>query len=143
MEKAEVKWIGKMGFVARGDSNHRIALDTVTEYGGEDAGVRPLELLLMSLGGCTGMDVVSILRKMKVNFQDFKVTVEAERTDEHPRIYHKIDLRYVVSGDDVPEDKLKKAIELSQDRYCAVTAMLRQTVELTYSYEIASRGGGD
>lgn len=143
METAEVKWTGKMGFVGKGDSNHSIVMDTEPRVGGENTAVRPMELILLGLAGCTGMDVVSILRKMRIDFDRFRVQVQAERAEEHPKVYKKIRLNYTIKGVDIPEDKFKRAIELSQDRYCSVTAMLRQTAELTHSYQIVEKGGED
>lgn len=141
MERAVVRWTEKMAFVGKGESNHSIVMDTEPRVGGEDAAVRPMELILLALAGCTGMDVVSILRKMRVDFDSFRIEVEAERSEEHPKVYESIGLRYIIAGDEIPEDRFARAIELSQDRYCPVTAMLRQTVELTHSFEIAAKGG--
>jgi putative redox protein len=94
-----------------------------------------MELVLVALGGCTGMDVVSILGKMKVKFTDFKISITAEEKEEYPKIFKKIHIKYLIYGD-VPEDKVKKAIELSQTRYCSVSGILRKSAEVTYEYEI-------
>lgn len=141
INRAQVKWITGLAFVGNGDSNHSVVMDTKPEVGGEDTAVRPMELILLGLVGCTGMDVVSLLKKMRVDFDSFRVEVEAERADEHPKVYKSMKLHYIIEGDDIPEDKFKRAIELSQDRYCPASAMLRKVAELTHSYTIAGRQG--
>jgi putative redox protein len=125
-----------MQFVGNSESGHAVLLDAAPGVGGSDTAPRPMELLLISLGGCTGMDVVSILRKMRVEWDRFEVLLEAERAPEHPKVFTKIHLTYRIWGSDIPEDKLKKAIDLSQERYCSVTAMLGKSAEITYGYEV-------
>ncbi len=117
------------------DSNHWVPMDGPPKFGGENGAIRPKELLLLSLAGCTGSDVISILTKMRQNYTRFEVHVDAEMADEHPKVYTKIHITYKVWGD-VKEENLVKAINLSQDVYCAVSAMLRKAVEITHSYEI-------
>lgn len=135
MITAKAKWVEGMQFVGRAPSGHAIILDTTESVGGTDSGVRPMELLLVSLAGCTGMDVISILRKMRISFVDFEVEVHSEKSKEYPKIYEQIELVYRITGD-VPEDKLEKAINLSQERYCGVSAMLGKATTLTHRYEI-------
>ncbi|MBC8313243.1 MAG: OsmC family protein [Candidatus Cloacimonetes bacterium] len=132
--KAEVKYIDNLQFSAVADSNHSIILDADKNLS-LDQGSRPKELLLMGLAGCTAMDVVSILKKMRVEFRDFSVTAEAENSDEHPKVFTSISIKYFISGN-VGEEKLEKAIELSQTRYCGVSVMLKKAAPITYSYEI-------
>jgi putative redox protein len=132
--KAKVKYIDKLQFIAVSDSNHSIVLDANKQMS-FDNGSRPKELILMGLIGCTAMDVVSLLKKMRVDFNDFSVSAEAELTDEHPKVFTSIHINYKISGE-VEEKKLKKAIELSQNRYCGVTAMLQKAVPISYSYQI-------
>ena len=134
--KAKVTLNEGMQFVGSAESGHAVLLDAAPEVGGTDTALRPMELILVSLGGCTGMDVVSILRKMRVEWERFEIQVVAERAPEHPKVFTKIHLIYRIWGDDIPEDKLKKAIDLSQERYCPVTAMLNKIAEITYRYEI-------
>jgi len=134
--KARVTLNEGMQFVGSAESGHAVLLDAAPGVGGSDTAPRPMELLLISLGGCTGMDVVSILRKMRIEWDRFEVLLEAERAPEHPKVFTKIHLIYRIWGDDIPEDKLKKAIDLSQERYCPVTAMLNKIAEITYRYEI-------
>jgi putative redox protein len=136
MIKAKAKWIEGLQFAATPPSNHAILLDGSQKGGGLDSAVHPGELILLGLAGCTGMDVISLLQKMRVEVSGFEVQVEAEPAKEHPKWWEKIHLTYVVEGKDVPEDKLKKAINLSQDKYCSVSATLRNKVEITYGTEI-------
>lgn len=139
--EAKVKWIANMQFVGKSDSQHAILMDTSPEKGGTDTAPTPMELLLISLGGYTGMDVVSILRKMKINFKSVNIEIKGERTSEHPRVYKKIELVYKVKGNNIPNDKVKKAIELSQEKYCSISAMLKPRVEINYVVEMEK--GGD
>lgn len=113
-------------------NGHKLILDAEEEVGGKDKGPRPKALTLASLAGCTGMDVISILRKMKVEPSYFNIVVDAISGDEHPKIYEKIHLIYEFKGDYLPIDKLEKAIVLSQERYCGVTAMLRKSSDITW-----------
>jgi putative redox protein len=130
-EKINVEWKEEMAFEAM-VNGHSIMLDATENVGGKDRGPRPKPLSLVSLGGCTGMDVVSILAKMRVEFDDFNVEVEGELTDEHPKYYKTITLKYIFKGKDLPIAKIEKAVTLSQDRYCGVTAMLAAKAELKH-----------
>ncbi|HHF53364.1 MAG TPA: OsmC family peroxiredoxin [candidate division WOR-3 bacterium] len=136
MSKVEIKWIDGMRFVAVPESGHAVIMDSSKDKGGLDSGPRPMELLLISLAGCTGMDVIYILKKMRVQVQGFELKIDAERRREHPRYYSKVHVKYVFYGKDIPEDKVKQAIELSQHKYCSVSATMRAVGELTYSFEI-------
>jgi len=133
--RAVVRRVKGLSLVGKSDSGHWTMMDTKADVGGNEAATAPMELLLISLGGCTGMDVLSILEKMRQPVQDFRVELEAEHAPEHPKVYTRIRLLYVVKGDVEPR-KLERAIELSQERYCPVTAMLRQTVDIETSYRI-------
>lgn len=132
--EAKVEWKGKMKFIATAGSGHAIEMDAPLVVGGQDSATRPKELLLDGLAGCTGMDVISLLRKMRINPKSFRIEVQAELTGEHPKTFKKIHVIYYVKGD-VPEEKLKKAIQLSQATYCGVAAMLKLGSELTYEYK--------
>jgi putative redox protein len=134
--KARVILNEGMQFVGDGESGHAVLMDAAPGVGGADSAPRPMELLLVSLGGCTGMDVVSILRKMRIEWDKFEILLDAERAPEHPKGFTKIHLTYRIWGEDIPEDKLKKAIDLSQERYCSVAAILSKSAEITYEYEI-------
>lgn len=101
-------------------------------------GPTPMELVLMALGGCTGMDVISILQKMRQDVRNFEINISAERAQEHPKVFTKINLEYVIYGSNIDENSVKRAIELSQDKYCSVGGMLKKAVELTYSWRIVN-----
>lgn len=133
---AYLKQINGISFAGKTNSNHWITVDGPEEFGGSDAGIRPKELVLLGLAGCTASDVVSILQKMKVNFNDFEINIKAELTEAHPKVYSKIDLEYVIYGNDVDTKNVERAIELSQTTYCGVTAMLKKAVEINYTYRI-------
>ncbi len=135
MSTARVRLVEGMQFVAEGGTGHAIVLDGDPSVGGRDTGSRPMELVLMGLAGCTAMDVAFILRRKRASFTGLEVNVEAERADTHPKVYTKIHVEYVVYGD-VPEKAVRQAIELSEEKYCSVSAMLRKTAEITWSYRI-------
>ncbi|MBN2290026.1 MAG: OsmC family protein [Candidatus Glassbacteria bacterium] len=139
MAIAKARWVEGLQFAATSGSNHAIMLDGSEKGGGLDSAVHPGELILLGLASCTGMDVISLLKKMRVEVDQFEVRVEAEAAEEHPKAWRKIHLTYFVVGRDIPEDKLEKAIRLSQDKYCGVTATLRQAVEIAYDHEIQLR----
>jgi len=134
-EKINVTWSGEMAFEAE-VNDFKIKLDADERVGGKNGGPRPKPLTLVSLGGCTGMDVISILAKMRVVPDAFDVQVSGELTDEHPKYYHKIHIVYKFKGTDLPMDKLEKAVTLSQDRYCGVSEMLRRAATLTHEIVI-------
>lgn len=130
-EKVNVKWQDEMAFEASLHENtHKIMIDATPAVGGRELGPRPKALLLVSLGGCTAMDVVSMLKKMRVTPDYFNVEVEGELTEEHPKIYHTITINYTFRGKDLPMDKLEKAVNLSQERYCGVSEMLRKSSKI-------------
>ncbi len=133
----DVNWLDKMSFEAEVEG-HKIVIDAAESVGGENKGPTPKPLLMVSLGGCTGMDVVSILKKMRVTFDSFKVRVEGDLSEEHPKKYTKIHVIYEFTGKNLPEDKIKKAISLSEERYCGVSATLLGNVELTSEYTLTS-----
>jgi putative redox protein len=128
------RWAKGMAFEAN-MSEHKLVLDSDPKFGGEGRGPRPKPLLLLSLAGCTGMDVVSLLKKMRVEFEDLIIKVTGELTDEHPKYYHKIHLTYQIKGKDLNNNKVEKAVNLSQDKYCGVTYMLKKAAEITYNIE--------
>lgn len=135
-KKAFVKQVQGITFVGKTDSNHWITMDGPENFGGSNAGIRPKELLLISLAGCTGSDVVTILDKKKVKYSKFEMNITAEQQEEHPQVYTKINLEYVFYGKDIQEKDVERAIELSQTKYCSVTAMLQKAVEITHSFRI-------
>ena len=126
-------WTGGMRFVYTSDTGHGLVTDAPKEAGGGDTAATPMELLLLGLIGCTGVDVTSILKKMKEPLEALEVTVEAERADKHPKVYTKIHLTYQVKGNVDPK-KLERAIKLSESTYCSASAMLGQTAEITSKF---------
>jgi putative redox protein len=137
MVKHEVKvsWLEDMAFEA--DVNgHNIVLDAAEPVGGKDRGPRPKPLMLTALAGCTGMDVVSILKKMRVELDDFNVIVEGDLTEEHPKQYYKMNVIYEFKGTDLPLEKLKKAVSLSEETYCGVNALYKKAIEVTSEIRI-------
>ena len=130
-----VRHVKGLSFCAMSGSGHWSMLDNVSDVGGNEGAPAPMELLLESLMGCTGMDVASILDHMRQTFTSFEVHEENERASEHPKVFTRIHLKYVFEGDLDPV-RVKKACRLSMERYCPVTAMLSSTVEITYDIEI-------
>lgn len=117
-------------------SGHKIIIDANEKAGGENMGPRPKPLMLAALGGCTAMDVVSILRKMRVNFETVNVKVDGELTEEHPKHFYKIHITYEFTGRDLPLEKLEKAVNLSQERYCGVSYSYAKTMDITHEIKI-------
>lgn len=126
------RWIGNLDFEGENTRNHKL---TMSSSDG-NLGSTPMELVLMGLGGCTGMDVVSILAKMRINFDRFETVVDGTRGDEHPRVFNHVSVIYRIWGDEIPEDKIKKAVDLTQEKYCSVLHMVNKTAKIDYHYEI-------
>ncbi len=133
--KISVAWTGDMSFEAE-VNDFKIKLDADEKVGGKNSGPRPKPLTLVALGGCTGMDVISILAKMRVVPEYFNVEVTGELTEEHPKYYHKIHVVYTFRGEDLPLAKLEKAVNLSQERYCGVNEMLKKSSKITHNIVI-------
>ncbi len=134
-QSVDVQWADNMAFKAH-VMGHEFMLDLAPEAGGTNLGPRPKPLLLVSLGGCTAMDVISILKKMHIEPEYFNVKVEGEVTDEHPKHFRKILLIYEFRGKDLPLEKLQRAVTLSMQQYCGVSETLRKSVELGYEIRI-------
>jgi putative redox protein len=139
---ATVRWEEGMRFAATPESGATITLDATPEHGGGGRGPSPMETVLLALGGCTGMDVVSILRKMRAPLEGLEIRITAERAEAHPRVFTRIALDYVFTGAGLEAAQVSRAVELSQTRYCSVSAMLRQSAPLTYTWRIAGRRDG-
>jgi putative redox protein len=135
-QEATVRWTGRMTFVGKAGSNHLVPMDTSPEFDGDDSATKPLELLLIALGGCTGMDVVPLLKKMRQDVTAVELNITAERSEEHPKVYTRIDIEYVVTGRGIEEDKVRRAVELSQEKYCSVSAMLRKACPVSYTVRV-------
>jgi putative redox protein len=125
----DLSWLKNMAFETDLDG-HKLTIDASAEGGGEDLGPRPKKLMLLALAGCTGIDVIMILKKMKVQPESFNVIVEGELTDEHPKKYHTMKIIYQFKGKDLPMDKLERAVNLSQETYCGVSATYRNALKL-------------
>ncbi|MEO2076673.1 MAG: OsmC family protein [Bacillus sp. (in: firmicutes)] len=128
-----VKWNEKMAFSGMTPSGHEIKMDAAPEVGGENTGARPTELLLNAVAGCTGIDIISILHKMRLEPTSFQMDVQGERADDHPKKFTTINIHYALEGD-LPEEKVVRAIQLSKDKYCSVSHSL--SAEITASYSI-------
>ena len=131
--KVNTVWKEKMAFESQ-LGNHVVRMDTTPELG-DDSGASPKQLLLAGLAGCTGMDVASLLKKMRVPFENFEMDVEADLTEEHPIVFSEIRLKYIFWGENLDKAKVEKAVNLSKDRYCGVSAMLKKNSPIEYSIE--------
>lgn len=133
--KTEVKWTGGMSFEAT-LGEHKIIIDADESVGGENKGPKPKPLMLVALAGCTGMDVVSMLKKMKVELDGFNVNVEANLTEDHPKYFDEFFIHYTFKGKDLPLAKLEKAVNLSQEKYCGVSEMYSKFAKIDYKITI-------
>jgi putative redox protein len=135
-KKVYLKQVKGLTLAARGESNHWITMDGPENLGGSNAGVRPKELLLIGLAGCTGSDVVSILQKKRINLTDFEINISAQQTEEHPKVFANVDLEYVFYGKGILPKDVERAIELSTETYCGVSAMLKKAMTINHTYRI-------
>jgi len=129
-------WTGDMQFDALLSGHHHLIMDAKAEVGGQDSGPRPKELMLASLAGCTGMDVISILKKMRIVPATFNIKIEAEMTEEHPKHYSGMHIIYEFTGEGLEIEKLQKAVDLSQERYCGVSTVYKKAMPVTYEIKI-------
>lgn len=136
--KCRIKWLDHMSFVGESGSGHSVVMDGAAEAGGRNLGIRPMEMLLLGLGGCTAFDVVSILHKSRQQIRDCEVEIEAERASEEPKVFTKIHVHFVVSGRDLVEAKVSKAVSLSADKYCSASRMLEKAATITHDFEIVN-----
>lgn len=135
--QTSVHWLENVAFQANSESGHQIIMDGSAEYGGENRGPRPMELILMGLGGCASFDIVTILKKSRQNVTDVVCQLKTERADTIPAVFTKIHLHFVVTGHDVKDKQVAKAVELSAEKYCSASKMLSDGgVEITHDYEI-------
>ena len=133
---ATVTWSAGMSFSGAADSGFSVPLGASADVGGQENGFRPIALLLVSLAGCTAMDVISLLQKKRQTVTGFRVQAEAERAETHPRVFTRVHLRYILTGKGLDLAAVQRAVELSETRYCPAQAMLRPTVAITSSVEI-------
>lgn len=137
MLQAIVKWIGGAGFVGESGSGHAVVMDGPPDHGGRNIGPRPMEMLLIGMGACSSVDVVGILKKARQDVIHCEAHLEAERADAVPAVFTKINMRFVVTGRGLKEAQVKRAVELSADKYCSASIMFSKAgVEVTHSYEI-------
>jgi len=134
-KEIEMKWQGGMAFNTMLDG-HSVTVDAPAEVGGNDSGPRPKALMLVALGGCTGMDVVSILKKMRVEVEDFTMRISGNLTEEHPKHFDSMKLIYEFKGKDLSEEKIHKAIKLSMEQYCGVSAVYKKALDFEYEVVI-------
>jgi len=127
-----INWKGKMAFSGVSPTGHKFIMDAAPEVGGENSGPRPTELLLQAVAGCTGIDIISILNKMRLEPSAFQMDVKGERAEEHPKRFTTINIHYALDGE-LPEDKVVRAIQLSKDKYCSVSHSLNAEITVSYS----------
>lgn len=135
--KARIKWVEDATFVGESGSGHAVVMDGPPDMGGRNLGVRPMEMLLLGMGGCTNFDVVHILKKQRQDVTDCVAELEAERAETEPKVFTKIHVHFVVKGNNLNENKVAKAVELSADKYCSASIMLGNAgVAITHDFEI-------
>ena len=138
--KCRVKWLDHMTFVGESGSGHAVVMDGAAEFGGRDLGIRPMEMLLLGVGGCTAFDVVSILKKSRQAIVDCEVMVDSDRAEQVPKVFTRIHIHFIVSGNNLDPDKVEKAVSLSADKYCSASKMLEKAAEITHDFEIVELG---
>lgn len=135
--KATVKWVDDAMFLAESGSGHAVVMDGPPDHGGRNMGPRPMEMLLLGMGGCASFDVMSMLKKSRQQVSDCRCELEAERVDAVPAVFEKIHLRFVVTGTKLKEAHVKRAVELSAEKYCSASIMMEKAgVAVSHSYEI-------
>lgn len=134
--QAKVTWAEDLSFTGTAETGFEVSLDASSQVGGDDEGFIPMELIAIGLAGCTAMDVISILRKKRQQIHAFEVQIEAERAQEHPKVFTDIKITYLIKGRDVSEQAVERAIELSDTKYCPGQAMFRQVAPITLEYQI-------
>ena len=134
--KATIQWLDEVSFEAQSGSGHRLILDGAPDHGGRNAGMRPMEAVLIGVGACSAFDVVSILKKARQAVTDCVVELEADRAETPPKVFTRIRMRFVVSGTGLKRAAVERAVNLSAEKYCSATAMLRRTVDIRHEVEI-------
>jgi putative redox protein len=134
--KARVKWVEDATFVGESGSGHAVVMDGPPEHGGRDLGIRPMEMLLLGMGGCTAFDVLHILKKARQPVTDCVVELDAERADEDPKVFTRIHAHFRIKGTGLKEDRVKRAVELSAEKYCSASIMLGAMAEISHDYVI-------
>lgn len=134
--KARVKWVEDVQFVGESGTKHSLIMDGPDDLGGHGTGMRPMELLLLGLGGCTSFDVVEMLKKSRQNIVDCVVEIDGQRSESVPKIFTDIHIHYIITGSNVKEAQVKRAIDLSSEKYCSASLMLGKSANITHDYEI-------
>jgi len=134
--KARVKWVEGRCMMGEAESGHGIIMDAAPRIGGRNLGIRPMEMILVGLGGCSTIDVMLILEKSRQNITDCVVEIQGQRRDTEPQVFTDIHLHYIITGQDLKENHVKRAVDLSAEKYCSVSAMLGKTAKITYDYEV-------
>ncbi|MDN3575551.1 OsmC family protein [Chitinimonas viridis] len=134
--QARIKWIENVSFLAQSESGHSVLMDGAPAAGGKNLGFRPMEMLLMGTGGCTAFDVITILKKSRADVVDCEVELQAERADTEPKVFTRIHMHFIVKGRALKADQVKRAIDLSAEKYCSASIMLGKTAEITHDFEI-------
>lgn len=137
--KARLKWLENISFVGESGSGHSVVIDGPPDDGGRNIGIRPMEMVLLGLGGCSVLDVVLILKKARQPVEDCVIELEAKRADTIPKVFTHIHMRYILTGNGISEKHVARAISLSAEKYCSVSKMLGKSVQITQDYEIHSR----
>ena len=140
--KCRVKWLDHMTFVGESGSGHAVVMDGAPEHGGRDIGFRPMEMLLLGVGGCTAFDVVSILKKSRQAITDCEVEIDSDRAEEIPKVFTRIHIHFIITGSSLDPVKVEKAVNLSADKYCSASKMLAKTAVMTHEFEIVELGKG-
>ncbi len=136
--KAKVKWVEGLEFIGESESGHTVKMDGDVSFGGKNSGMRPTEILLVALAGCTGMDVISLLQKKRQQVSSMEIKINGLRSEEHPKKFTNIELEYIIVGKDISEEAVKRCIELSMDKYCSVKATLEGGARITSNYKIVA-----
>ena len=139
--KATIKWLDGVSFVGESESGHAVVLDGPPDAGGRNIGMRPMEMVLVGMGGCTAFDVVSILQKARQPITDCRVELTAERADEIPKVFTRIHVHFIVHGHGLKEAQVERAVTLSAEKYCSASIMLGKTAEITHDFEIIDSTG--
>lgn len=138
--KARIQWTGGVSFVGSADSGHEVPMDGSPDFGGQNRGARPMELVLIGMGGCTAFDVVHILRKGRQEITDCVAHIDAERAPTDPKVFTRIHVHFVVTGKNLDSKRVAHAIELSAEKYCSASIMLAKTATITHDFEIVASG---
>ncbi len=134
--KASIRWSGGVSFVGRADSGHDVVMDGAAEAGGQNRGSRPMELVLIGMGGCTAFDVMHILRKQRQEVSDCVAEIDAERAPSDPKVFTRIHVHFKISGRGLDTKKVGHALELSATKYCSASIMIGKTANITHDFEL-------